>query len=43
VQVYGGHHGLSLVDRRHAALLEECVRRCHHHLIVALNHTIMLQ
>ena len=41
-QVYHGHHGLSLVDHRHAALFEKCTRRCHHRLIVALDHAVLL-
>ena len=41
-QVYDGHHGLSPVDRRHTALFEERARRCHHRLITALDHAVLL-
>ena len=41
-QVYGGHHSLSLVDRRHATLFEESARRCHHRLIAVLDHAVLL-
>ena len=41
-QVYDGHHGLSPVDRRHATLFEECAHCCHHHLIAALDHAVLL-
>jgi hypothetical protein len=41
--MYGGHHGLSPIDRRHVVLLEECARRCHHRLIAALDHAVLLR
>ena len=42
-QVYNGPYGLALVDRRLAALLEEGACRCHHRLIAAFDHAVLLQ